>query len=153
MSVSPNRPVILCGGNGTRLWPVSRKSMPKQFARLNGQDTLLQDTLRRLEDAGCGLPVLVTGEDHRFTVAAQAEEIGVTERKILIEPEARNTAAAICAAAEVLSQDDPQALMLVAPSDHSIGDVMEFSAAIASRAVRTRTKRVSMASSRSASVA
>ncbi len=131
MSVSPIRPVILCGGNGTRLWPVSRKSMPKQFARLNGQDTLLQDTLRRLEDAGCGLPVLVTREDHRFTVAAQAEEIGVTERKILIEPEARNTAAAICAAAEVLSRDDPQALMLVAPSDHTIGDVMEFSAAVA----------------------
>ena len=139
MSTSPIRPVILCGGSGTRLWPVSRKSMPKQFARLNGKETLLQDTLRRLEDAGCGTPVLVTGEDHRFTVGAQAEEIGITDRRILIEPEARNTAAAVCAAAEMLAQEDPKALMLVAPSDQAIGDVMAFAAAIARGADAARS--------------
>lgn len=138
MSTSPIRPIVLCGGEGTRLWPVSRKSMPKQFARLNGEETLFQDTLRRLEDAGCGAPVIVTGEDHRFTVGAQADEVGVTDREILIEPEARNTAAAICAAAEVLAQQDPQALMLVTPSDHVIGDTLEFSACIARGAEAAR---------------
>ncbi|MDE9450239.1 mannose-1-phosphate guanylyltransferase/mannose-6-phosphate isomerase [Aliiroseovarius sp. Z3] len=138
MSTSPIHPVILCGGNGTRLWPVSRKSMPKQFARLNGEHSLLQQTLLRLEDAGCGAPVLVSNEEHRFTVGAQAEEIGITERNVVIEPEARNTAAAICAAAEVIARTDTQALMLVAPSDHAIGDVLKFSAAIAQGAEAAR---------------
>lgn len=138
MSTPPIHPVILCGGNGTRLWPVSRKSMPKQFARLNGEHSLLQQTLRRLEDVGCGTPFLVSNEEHRFTVGAQAEEIGVTERHVIIEPEARNTAAAICAAAEVIAAMHPKALMLVAPSDHVIGDVMAFSAAIAQGAEEAR---------------
>lgn len=125
------RPVILCGGNGTRLWPVSRKSMPKQFARLNGNETLLQDTVRRLEDAGCGAPVFVTHEDHRFTVGAQADEIGVEDRTIIIEPEGRNTGPAICAAAEILASDDPDSLILVTPSDHTMGDALAFAEAIA----------------------
>ncbi len=125
------RPVILCGGNGKRLWPISRKSMPKQFARLAGDLTMLQDTVRRLEDAGCDTPVFVTGEDYRFTVAAQAEEIGLAGHRILIEPEGRNTAAAIAAAAALIAAEDPDALMLVAPSDHRLSDVMAFSAAVA----------------------
>ena len=138
MSTFPIHPVILCGGNGTRLWPVSRKSMPKQFARLNGEYSLLQQTLLRLEDAGCGTPVLVSSEEHRFTVGAQAEEIGITERHVIIEPEARNTAAAICGATEFIATLDPKALMLVAPSDHAVGDVLEFSAAIARGAEAAR---------------
>ena len=131
MSHTPIRPVVLCGGSGTRLWPASRKSMPKQFARLNGDEPLLQDTLRRLEDAGGGAPRVVPSEEHRFTVSAQAEEIGCSHRTVLIEPEARNTAAAICAAAEVLAKEDPKALMLVAPSDHTVGNNLEFAGAIA----------------------
>lgn len=128
------RPVILCGGSGTRLWPVSRKSMPKQFARLHGPLTMLQDTVRRVEDAGCGAPVFVTNEEYRFTVAAQAEEIGLRGHRILIEPAARNTAPAICAAAEFLSVEDPEALLLVVPSDHVVADVLAFSHAVAAGA-------------------
>ena len=133
------RPVILCGGNGKRLWPVSRKSMPKQFARLTDDVTMLQSTVRRLEDAGCDAPVFVTGEDYRFTVASQAEEIGLSGHRILIEPEGRNTAAAIAAAAALVAQDNPEDLLLVAPSDHRLKDVMAFSAAVAEGAELART--------------
>ena len=132
------RPVILCGGSGTRLWPVSRKSMPKQFARLNGEDTMLQDTVKRLEDAGCGAPVFLSGEDYRFTIAAQAEEIGTRGHSILIEPVARNTAAAICAAVEYLGQQDPDALVLIVPSDHALSDRLAFAQAIAKGAEQAR---------------
>ncbi|NNJ66842.1 MAG: mannose-1-phosphate guanylyltransferase/mannose-6-phosphate isomerase [Boseongicola sp.] len=131
MNTHTIRPVILCGGNGTRLWPVSRKSLPKQFARLNGEQTLLQDTIRRLEDAGCGAPIFVTSEEHRFTVAAQASEIGVTDRQILIEPEGRNTAPAICAAVELIAKDDADAMILIVPSDHAMSDPMAFAEAVA----------------------
>ncbi|SMX31098.1 mannose-1-phosphate guanylyltransferase/mannose-6-phosphate isomerase [Actibacterium lipolyticum] len=136
------RPVILCGGNGKRLWPISRRSMPKQFARLSGDKTMLQDTIGRLEDAGCNEPIFVTGEDYRFIVAGQAEEIGVTGHKIILEPEGRNTAAAICAAAEVLHQDDPNALMLVAPSDHCLEDTLEFAQAVAQAAIAARNGKI-----------
>jgi mannose-1-phosphate guanylyltransferase/mannose-6-phosphate isomerase len=135
---TPIRPVILCGGNGKRLWPVSRKSMPKQFARLAGEHTMLQDTIRRLEDAGCDAPILVTNEDYRFTVAAQAEEIGTRGHRILVEPALRNTAAAIAAAAALVAAEDADALILVAPSDHRMGDVMAFSAAVAAAAQSAR---------------
>lgn len=132
------RPIILCGGSGTRLWPVSRKSMPKQFARLTGEFTMLQETIRRLEDAGCGAPVFVTNEEYRFTVASQAEELGLRGHKIVIEPEARNTAPAICAAAELIAREEPNALLLVVPSDHTISDTLAFSEAIAKGADRAR---------------
>lgn len=132
------RPVILCGGSGTRLWPVSRKSMPKQFARLTGEDTMLQETIRRLEDAGCGAPIFVTNEEYRFTVAAQAAEIGLRGHSIIIEPEARNTGPAICAAVEFVAAEDPEALLLVAPSDHMIGDILTFAKALAVGADRAR---------------
>lgn len=127
-------PVILCGGNGKRLWPVSRKSMPKQFARLLGDDTMLQDTVKRLANAGCSKPLFMTGEDYRFTVASQAEEIHVQDHKIIIEPEGRNTAAAICAAAIVLKKEDPNALLLVVPSDHQMDKHQAFSTAVAQAA-------------------
>ena len=125
------RPVILCGGNGTRLWPVSRKSMPKQFTRLNGDRTLLQETILRLEDAGCGVPTFVANEEHRFIVGAQAEEVGLTEMEIIIEPESRNTAAAIYAAVENLASDDVDQLVLVAPADHKLDDAIAFEQALA----------------------
>jgi mannose-1-phosphate guanylyltransferase/mannose-6-phosphate isomerase len=142
MSTQTIRPIILCGGSGTRLWPVSRKSMPKQFARLGGEHTMLQETVRRLEDAGCGAPVFVTNEDYRFTVAAQAEEIGLRGHRIMIEPEARNTAPAICAAVELIAQDDPDALVLVAPSDHLLTDTLALADAIAQGAAAARDDEV-----------
>ncbi len=132
------RPVILCGGSGTRLWPVSRADMPKQFSRIAGGRTLLQDTVRRLEDAGCADPLFLTHADYRFLVAGQAEEIGLTGHRIVLEPEGRNTAASICAAAEILHRTDPEALMLVAPSDHALAEVMPFAAAVARGAAIAR---------------
>ena len=125
------RPVILCGGNGKRLWPASRKSFPKQFARLTGKDSLLQATVRRLEDAGCVAPLLMTASDYRFIVGEQMDEIGVHGHRIVIEPAARNTAPAILAAALHLAARDPAAVMLVLPSDHVIPDAKGFRAAVA----------------------
>jgi mannose-1-phosphate guanylyltransferase/mannose-6-phosphate isomerase len=125
------RPVILCGGSGKRLWPVSRKSRPKQFVRLFGQDSLLQATLRRLEGLGCRNPFLMTAEDYRFVVAEQLAETGVTGAQVIVEPAARNTGAAICAAAELALAEDPAAMLLIAPSDHHIGDEAAFGRALA----------------------
>ena len=127
-------PVILCGGSGTRLWPVSRKSYPKQFSSLVGGESLFQQTVRRLGGEGFGPPVIVTAADFRFIVSDQLAAIGVTPAAILIEPEARNTAPAVAAAALWLGRNGKQGLMLVAPSDHIIRDAVALRAAIASAA-------------------
>jgi mannose-1-phosphate guanylyltransferase/mannose-6-phosphate isomerase len=124
-------PVILCGGRGTRLWPSSRRSFPKQFSRLMEQDSLLQATVRRLEDCGCVAPILMTSQDYRFIVAEQMTEIGARDHTILIEPEGRNTAPAVAAALEWIGDRDEDALILVAPSDHHFGDIMALTAAMA----------------------
>ncbi|MFA5539703.1 MAG: sugar phosphate nucleotidyltransferase, partial [Gemmobacter sp.] len=106
-------PVLLCGGSGTRLWPLSRKSYPKQFARITGGESLFQVAARRLSGDGFAAPVVVTNDDFRFIVTEQLAACGIAPRAILIEPEGRNTAPAVLAAALVLARDDPQALMLV----------------------------------------
>ncbi|MBL8672400.1 MAG: mannose-1-phosphate guanylyltransferase/mannose-6-phosphate isomerase [Alphaproteobacteria bacterium] len=129
-------PVVLSGGAGTRLWPVSRRAYPKQLLALTGDRSLFQETLRRVDDpAAFAPPLVVCGEEHRFLIAEQARALGIAPRAILLEPAARNTApAAACAAltlAETLAQSDPQALMLVLPSDHVIADMAAFRAAIA----------------------
>jgi len=124
-------PLLLCGGSGTRLWPLSRKSYPKQFVPLLGDETLFQQTARRLSGAGFAPPVVVTNADFRFIVAEQMAEIGAEPGAILIEPEGRNTAPAILAAALWLEKTDADALMLVAPSDHVIPDAAAFRAAVA----------------------
>ena len=114
-------PVILCGGKGTRLWPLSRAARPKQFLPLTGNLSLYQQTLERLDDPErYGAPIVITNEDYRFLVAEQAQECGVALEAILLEPVARNTAAAIAAAAFVAVAKDPDALMHVLPSDHEI---------------------------------
>ncbi|MEO1000515.1 MAG: mannose-1-phosphate guanylyltransferase/mannose-6-phosphate isomerase [Pseudomonadota bacterium] len=122
-------PVVLCGGSGTRLWPLSRKSYPKQFSRLLGEESILQATLRRFQGPAFAPPLLMTGEDFRFVVAEQLAEIGV-EGRIVIEPAARNTAPAVAAAAEIVAAEDPEALILVAPSDHVLRDVAAFAGAL-----------------------
>jgi len=124
-------PVILCGGSGTRLWPLSRKSYPKQFARLTGDETLFQASVKRLSGDGFARPVIVTNSDFRFIVAEQLTEIGVDPAAVLIEPEGRNTAPAVLAAALWLAQKDPDAMMLVAPSDHVVPDAAAFRDAVA----------------------
>jgi mannose-1-phosphate guanylyltransferase/mannose-6-phosphate isomerase len=123
-------PILLCGGSGTRLWPLSRKSYPKQFARLMGEESLLQSAARRLSGPGFDAPVAVTGEPFRFIVTEQLAQISLAPRSILIEPEGRNTAPAVLAAALWLAAKDPEALMLVAPSDHLIPDAAAFRGAV-----------------------
>jgi len=132
------RPVILCAGEGTRLWPVSRKSIPKQFASLGAERSMLQDTIRRLEDAGCGAPIFMTNEEYRFIVAEQATSMGITSPQIVIEPASRNTGPAICAATEIICNDDPDALILVTPSDHRMDNDLDFANAIAEAATTAR---------------
>ena len=127
-------PVILCGGSGTRLWPLSRKSYPKQFAPLIGSQTLFQQSALRLHGANYNLPVIVTADDFRFTVVQQLQEAGVNPGAVLIEPMGRDTGPAILAAALHLEKTDPNGLMLVAPSDHVIPDLEIFEAAIAAAA-------------------
>ena len=127
-------PVLLCGGSGTRLWPLSRKSYPKQFALEVQGESLFQASARRLSGKGAGLsfapPLVVTGSDFRFIVTEQLAAIGLDPGPILIEPMARNTAPAVLAAALHLAASDPEAVMLVAPSDHVIPDPAAFQAAV-----------------------
>lgn len=124
-------PVLLCGGSGTRLWPLSRKSFPKQFVPLTGETSLFQASVARLAGPDFAAPVVVTGSDFRFIVTEQMAAIGADPGAILIEPSARNTAPAILAAALHLAADDPARPMLVAPSDHVIPDSAAFAAAVA----------------------
>ncbi|MBL4543192.1 MAG: mannose-1-phosphate guanylyltransferase/mannose-6-phosphate isomerase [Rhodobacteraceae bacterium] len=135
-------PVLLCGGSGTRLWPLSRKSYPKQFAPLLGTESLFQASARRLSGAGFAPPVILTGAAFRFTVADQLAAAGIDPGAILIEPAGRNTAPAILAAALWLAQTDPDALMLVAPSDHVIPDAAAFRAAVAAGVEAARAGRI-----------
>ena len=124
-------PVILAGGSGTRLWPLSRKSYPKQFSKLVGDTTLFQQSAQRMSGDGFAAPIVVTNSDFRFIVVEQLQEVGIDPGTILIEPEGRNTGPAVLAAALVAQQIDPEATILVAPSDHVIPDTTAFSAAVA----------------------
>ncbi|MGJ8627143.1 MAG: mannose-1-phosphate guanylyltransferase/mannose-6-phosphate isomerase [Sulfitobacter sp.] len=126
MTVNSITPVILCGGSGTRLWPVSRKSFPKQFITLVGTGSLFQQSSGRLSGADFAAPLIVTNSDFRFIATQQLAEMGVDPGAVLIEPQARNTAPALLAAALVLAQTDPQGLMLAAPSDHYITQADAF---------------------------
>lgn len=125
-------PVILCGGSGTRLWPLSRKSYPKQFVPLVGEKTLFQGSALRMVGGNFAKPIVITNSDFRFIVTEQLQEVGIDPGTILIEPEGRNTAPAVLAAALHLATKDPQAVMLVAPSDHVVPDTKAFQAAVAS---------------------
>ena len=134
-------PVILCGGSGTRLWPVSRASYPKQFAPLLGRESLFQGTCRRLTGDGFAAPLVLTGADFRFLVTDQLARLGIDDAEVLIEPAGRNTAPAILTAALRL-QDTPDAVLLIAPSDHLIGDDTGFRAAAAAGAAAAREGRL-----------
>jgi mannose-1-phosphate guanylyltransferase/mannose-6-phosphate isomerase len=125
-------PLILSGGSGTRLWPISRKNLPKQFLSLAGNETLFQQTVQRaLRLPDVAAPVVVASDDHRFLAAEQLQELDVRDASILLEPVARNTAPAIAVGALQAMAKDPEAILLVLPADHLIGDDASFSQAVA----------------------
>ncbi|HHO68234.1 MAG TPA: mannose-1-phosphate guanylyltransferase/mannose-6-phosphate isomerase, partial [Gammaproteobacteria bacterium] len=120
-------PVILTGGAGSRLWPVSREYYPKPLLPMFGDNTLLQETLLRLDGlGGLAAPLLVCNEEHRFLVAEQVQSLGRTADAIILEPEGRNTAPALTLAALTLAEADPATLMVVMPADHVIADREAF---------------------------
>lgn len=123
-------PLLLCGGSGTRLWPLSRKSYPKQFSPLVGKDSLFQQAATRLSGPDYARPVVVTNSDFRFIVVEQLAAAEIDPGAILIEPAGRNTAPAILAATLHIAASDPEALILVAPSDHVVPDAAAFRAAV-----------------------
>jgi len=123
-------PVLLCGGSGTRLWPLSRKSYPKQFSPLMGDESLFQASARRLQGADYAAPLVVTADAFRFIVTEQLDSAGIDAGAVLIEPAGRDTAPAVLAAALHLAGTDPDGMMLVAPSDHVIPDTDQFNACV-----------------------
>jgi mannose-1-phosphate guanylyltransferase / mannose-6-phosphate isomerase len=132
-------PVILSGGSGTRLWPLSRTLYPKQLLALTTSDTMLQATALRTVEASRFHPaIIVAGEDHRFLIKGQLEARKLEPKAILLEPEGRNTAPAVAIAAIEILKSDPDAIMLVMPSDHVIADVPAFHSAIAAAAIAAR---------------
>lgn len=126
-------PVLLAGGSGSRLWPLSRKSYPKQFSRLIGEKSLFQHSVERVqksESLEFQPPIVLTNSDFRFIVGEQLKMIGKSKGDIIIEPESKNTAPAILAACLKTYLDDPDAIILVTPSDHNIPDREDFSCAV-----------------------
>jgi mannose-1-phosphate guanylyltransferase/mannose-6-phosphate isomerase len=124
------RPVLLAGGSGTRLWPISRSLFPKQFASLAGEQSLFEQTLARLAALGLSDPIVVGNEKHRFILAEQLRKAGVERPVILLEPEGRNTAGAIALAACAANATDADATLFVLPSDHWIGNIDELARAL-----------------------
>ena len=131
------QPVILCGGSGTRLWPLSREQYPKQLLALAGEDTLLQATARRVDGslAAAGrqvlAPIVVGNEEYRFITAEQLRQVGVTPAAIVLEPVGRNTAPALTLAALTALEAGDDMVLVVMPADHIIGDIVAFRAAVA----------------------
>jgi mannose-1-phosphate guanylyltransferase/mannose-6-phosphate isomerase len=123
-------PVILSGGVGSRLWPLSRSLFPKQLLALAGDSSLIQDTARRAVGPGFSDPVIVCNVEHRFLIAEQMREAGITPDAILLEPQGRNTAPAAAIAALRITEKDPDGLLLLMPADHVIRDAQAFAGAV-----------------------
>jgi mannose-1-phosphate guanylyltransferase/mannose-6-phosphate isomerase len=130
-------PVILCGGSGTRLWPASRPSRPKQFIPLIGDRSLFQNTVARLQGlAGAQAPIVVAGADHRAAIERQLAELGISG-VIIVEPEGRDSAPAIAAAAHWIAADDADGIAVVVASDHHVPDAAAFRASVEVAAIAT----------------
>jgi len=124
------QPVILSGGSGTRLWPLSREAYPKQFLPLAGQLTMLQATWQRVAPIASRGPLVIANEEHRFVAAEQLQQVSAAPAAIILEPVGRNTAPAIAVAALEATRDGADALLLVLPSDHVITDEAAFRSAV-----------------------
>lgn len=123
-------PVVLAGGSGTRLWPLSREQYPKQFLRLTGETTLLQQTMTRLAGLRCQAPIVVCNEEHGFIVADQCGGCGVEVGAMVLEPAARNTAPAVALAAIRAKAEGADPVLFVLPADHHVADETAFAAAV-----------------------
>lgn len=133
-------PVILCGGSGTRLWPLSRAGFPKQFLCLTGNESLFQRAAQRLTDLGSAdiqvtAPLIVTGEEHRFLASEQLREVGIELGGALLEPIGRNTAPALTLAALAAVEGGKDPVLVVTPADQTITDAAAFTVAT-QRAIR-----------------
>lgn len=128
--MSSIQPVILSGGSGTRLWPLSREAYPKQFLPLAGELTMLQATWKRVAPIAARGPLVIANEEHRFVAAEQLQQVGAEPAAIILEPVGRNTAPAIAVAALEATRDGADALLLVLPSDHVITDEGAFRKAV-----------------------
>jgi mannose-1-phosphate guanylyltransferase/mannose-6-phosphate isomerase len=136
---APIYPVILSGGSGTRLWPLSRELYPKQLLPLVGTHSLLQETAKRASGTPFAEPLIVCNDEHRFIIAEQLRHLNIKPRAMVLEPVARNTAPAIAAAAAILVASDPNAVMMVLPSDHTIIDEAAFRKAASTAASAARS--------------
>ncbi|WP_049458176.1 mannose-1-phosphate guanylyltransferase/mannose-6-phosphate isomerase [Stenotrophomonas maltophilia] len=128
--MSSIQPVILSGGSGTRLWPLSREAYPKQFLPLAGELTMLQATWKRVAPIAARGPLVIANEEHRFVAAEQLQQVGAEPAAIILEPVGRNTAPAIAVAALEATRDGGDALLLVLPSDHVITNEAAFRSAV-----------------------
>ena len=123
-------PVVLSGGSGTRLWPVSREKHPKQLQPLLGSESLLQNTLRRLEGLPLGAPIIVSNQEYRFITAEQLRQLGLVDWTLLLEPVGRNTAPALTAAALYATRDGADPVLLTTPADHHVRNAEAFRDAV-----------------------
>jgi mannose-1-phosphate guanylyltransferase / mannose-6-phosphate isomerase len=140
-------PVILCGGSGTRLWPLSREGLPKQFWPLLSSHSMLQETALRAigvlpDGTRFGRPVIVCNKEHRFLIAAQLSDVGVSDPCIVLEPIGRNSAPAVAAAALVAAEQDPEAVLWIMPSDALIDDSDALHQALATAVQAARMGRI-----------
>lgn len=142
MSATDIVPVILSGGTGSRLWPLSRESNPKQFWPLLGARTMVQETAHRASGPGFAPLIAVVGEAHRFLVAEQLRDAGISAPKIVLEPEGRNSAPAIATAAVLVAEENADAVMWIMAADAAINDVPALHTALAKAAAAARTGRI-----------
>jgi mannose-1-phosphate guanylyltransferase/mannose-6-phosphate isomerase len=135
-------PVLMCGGSGTRLWPVSRSSEPKQFHALAGQSSLFQQTVQRFRTEQYAEPIIVVNTSHRDLALREIGQLSTGAARLLVEPCVRSTGPAIAAAAALIAEEDPDRLMLVAPSDHIMEQADLFSQAVAQAAQAAQQGRI-----------
>jgi len=135
-------PVILSGGSGTRLWPVSRESFPKQLWPLMSERTLMQETALRANGPGFAPPIVVCNHEHRFLIAEQLREAGIGESRIVLEPVGRNSAPAIAAAAVLVAEENPDAVLWMMAADAAIADVPALHRALEAAASAARAGRI-----------